>query len=124
MRLRSIGISLSILFTTALLAHHGPVTVKIDAAAKKQPAVTFSHEKHAHDLVKGCDTCHHTQKGLVNSEKTKVIPCRQCHLDPKDPKVPSMREMSMTKNPFHIRCSGCHKTEKKGPTACTGCHKK
>ena len=34
-----------------LFAHHGPVTTKIAAAAKKQPAVTFSHEKHALRLV-------------------------------------------------------------------------
>ena len=122
--MRRIAIILAASIATAVFAHHGPVTVKIDAAAKKQPAVTFNHEKHAHAHVKGCDTCHHTQKGLVNSEKTKVVPCRTCHLDPKDPKVPSMREMSMTKNPFHTRCVQCHKTEKKGPTACTGCHKK
>ena len=124
MRSRTLGTLLLTFIATTAWAHHGPTTTKIDAAAKKQPGVLFSHEKHAHKLVKSCDTCHHTQKGLVNSEKTKVVPCKTCHLDPKDPKIPSMREMSMTKNPFHIHCVDCHKKEKKGPTACTGCHKK
>jgi hypothetical protein len=104
------------------LAHHGPATVNINAAAKKQPAVPFSHEKHA-KLAKSCDTCHHTQKGLTSDEKTKVVKCSTCHLDPKPP-VPSMREMSLTKNPLHVRCIACHKEQKKGPTACTGCHVK
>lgn len=124
MRIRTTAILIFSLFATSLLAHHGPVTVKIDAAAKKQPAVTFSHEKHAKTLVQSCDTCHHTQKGLTSDEKTKVVKCTTCHLDPKDAKIPSMREMSLTKNPFHIACINCHKEQKKGPTACTACHKK
>jgi hypothetical protein len=107
---------------TVVFAHHGPTTLKIDAAAKKQPPVTFAHEKHQ-QRVKACDTCHHTQKGLV-SENTKVVKCSTCHLDPKNAKMPSMREMSLTKNPFHIRCIACHKEQKKGPVVCTGCHVK
>ena len=111
-------------FTSVAYAHHGPGTIKIDEAAKKQPAVTFDHSKHALTRAKSCDTCHHTQKGLKTDEGTKVVKCSTCHLDPKDAKVPSMREMSLAKNPFHIRCISCHKAEKKGPAACTGCHVK
>lgn len=116
-----------VLVTSAALAHF-PKTVNIDEAMKKQPSVTLDHEKHADKLVKSCDVCHHTQKGLTKAEadsgKVEVRKCSACHLDPKDAKIPSMREMSPTKNPMHIRCMGCHKTEKKGPAACTGCHKK
>jgi len=106
-------------------AHHGPATITINAAAKKQPAVSFSHEKHSMTLVKTCDTCHHTQKGLTaeKAKDTKVVKCSTCHLDPKGT-VPSMREMSLTKNPLHMECITCHKEQKKGPTACTGCHVK
>ena len=112
-----------VLFTASVtFAHHGPKTVKVDAAAKKQPAVVFNHEKHA-GVVKGCDTCHHTQKGMTAESTAKVVKCSTCHLDPKD-KAPSMREMSLTKNPFHTLCIDCHKKEKKGPTVCKDCHKK
>jgi predicted CXXCH cytochrome family protein len=108
---------------TLLFAHHGPAKVTIDAAAAKQPGVPFDHGKHAKTLVKSCDTCHHTNKGLTDDTDAKVQKCSACHLDPKDA-APSMREMSMTKNPYHSLCVGCHKTEKKGPTLCKDCHKK
>jgi hypothetical protein len=107
---------------TAAIAHHGPEKILIKAAAKKQPPVMFSHAKHA-KVAKSCDSCHHTQKGL-KSETEKVVKCTTCHLDPKKPGIPSMREMSMTKNPFHERCISCHKTGKKGPTVCKDCHVK
>ena len=110
-------------FLRPVFADQRPASITIKAAAKKQPAVEFSHEKHATKLVKTCTTCHHTQKGLTADSKTKVIKCSTCHLDPKG-KIPSMREMSLTKNPFHIACIKCHKLEKKGPVACAGCHVK
>jgi len=112
------------LMAVAAPAHY-PTTLKIDEAAKKQPPVTFDHAKHGDTLVKACDTCHHTQKGLTKAQTNtvNVKKCSQCHLDPKD-KAPTMREMSPTKNPFHIRCIGCHKQQKKGPIVCTGCHVK
>ena len=127
MRRGAISIVLALcFFSVSAWAHHGPVTTKINSAAKKQPAVPFSHEKHALKLVKTCDVCHHTQKGLkAEGTGMDVVKCSTCHLDPKPPsKAPSMREMALTKNPFHIRCISCHKTEKKGPTVCTGCHVK
>ncbi|MGN6184139.1 MAG: cytochrome c3 family protein [Thermoanaerobaculia bacterium] len=117
---------MAILFSaaTVLFAHHGPATIKINEAAKKQPAVNFSHEKHTKLVAGKCDTCHHTQKGLTTDKDTKVAKCSTCHLDPKNAKTPSMREMSLAKNPFHIRCIACHKEQKKGPVVCTGCHLK
>lgn len=122
--IRWTAVLLAALLATNLFAHHGPVTVTIKAAAKKQGPVVFSHGKHAATLVKSCDTCHHTQKGLKTEEGTKVVACTTCHLDPKNATVPGMREMSLAKNPFHVRCISCHKEAKKGPTICTGCHKK
>jgi hypothetical protein len=112
---------LALSFARPLFADQRPATITIKAAAKKQPAVEFSHEKHATKLVKSCTTCHHTQKGLTADSKLKVVKCTTCHLDAKD-KIPSMREMSLTKNPFHIACINCHKQEKKGPATCNGCH--
>jgi|SRR6185503_14688945 hypothetical protein len=125
MKTRNLILPMLFLFVASMaFAHHGPVTTTISAAAKKQPPVPFSHEKHALKLVKTCDTCHHTQKGLkAEGTGMDVKKCSTCHLDPKD-KAPSMREMSLTKNPFHIRCISCHKAQKKGPVACTGCHVK
>jgi len=101
-----------------------PAKVTINAAVAKQGPVTFDHAKHGSTLVKTCETCHHNHKGLTKDTKAEVKKCTSCHLDTKGNVMTSMREMSMTKNPFHIRCAGCHKTEKKGPTACTGCHAK
>jgi hypothetical protein len=116
----------ALLFPANLAFAHYPGVIKIAQAAKKQPAVTFDHAKHGDKLAKSCDTCHHTNKGLKrdHADTVDVKKCAQCHLDPKEAKIPSMREMSLTKNPMHIRCLGCHKSAKKGPVACTGCHKK
>jgi hypothetical protein len=117
---------LLLLCVSVAFAHHGPDKVTVSAAAAKQPAVTFDHKAHATKLVKSCDTCHHNHKGLSvdNAAKTKVQKCSSCHLDPKDG-APSMREASLQKNPFHnAGCINCHKEQKKGPVACTGCHKK
>ena len=112
-------------FTTgayAVKANAAPAKVTLKDAAKKQPAVTMDHA--AHVKVTKCETCHHTQKGLTEKSTDEVAKCSSCHLNPKDAKTPSMAEMSMTKNPFHIGCIGCHKDGKKGPTKCTECHKK
>lgn len=110
------------LATTMAYGHHGPAKTAISAAAKKQPAVPFAHDKHI-ARAKSCDTCHHTDKGLTKDSDKDVKKCSTCHLDPKAG-VPSMREMSLTKNPFHIACIKCHKEQKKGPAACAGCHVK
>ena len=115
-----------LVFMATLAFGHYPGKVKVDVAAKKQPPVMFDHAKHGDTLVKSCDTCHHTNKGLkkAHAENTDVKKCSECHLDPKDAKVPSMRDASLTKNPLHVRCIGCHKEQKKGPTVCTKCHVK
>jgi len=104
--------------------HHGPEEVTIDAAAAKKTAVVFPHAKHQ-ELVESCSTCHHTNEGMTGDTAVdaEVQACSACHLDPEGD-VPGMREMSMKKNPFHMLCIDCHKTEAKGPTKCDDCHKK
>lgn len=124
---RVVTITVAVVFAlvaTIAFAVTVPEKVTLKAAVAKQGAVTFDHAKHATKLVPKCETCHHDSKGLTKDSKGPVKPCLSCHLDTKGKVMPSAREMSMTKNPFHIRCVGCHKTEKKGPTACTGCHAK
>lgn len=119
----AIATTLAFCFATSVAyGHHTPATAKISAAAKKQPAVPFAHDKHM-TRAKSCDTCHHTDKGLTKETDKNVKKCSACHLDPKAG-VPSMREMSLQKNPFHMVCINCHKTGKKGPTTCVGCHVK
>jgi hypothetical protein len=121
----SLGVIL--LFVAVIASAHYPATIKIDEAKSKQPAVTLDHAKHGDTRVKNCGVCHHTQKDITKevalANKVDVKKCSTCHLDPKSDKIPSMREMSLTKNPFHIRCIGCHKEGKKGPTVCKDCHK-
>lgn len=105
------------------LAHHGPETVTIDAAKDKKAAVEFPHAKHQ-EMVDSCVTCHHTQEGLTVDSDIEVKACTTCHLDPEEETTPSMREMSVKKNPFHIVCIDCHKEQEKGPSKCNDCHPK
>ncbi len=119
-----LGVVLAGLLTATTVFAAVPKEVKIDAAAKKQPAVTFPHEKHATELVKTCDTCHHTNKGLTAANAKDVPKCSSCHLNPAKADTPDMSEMSLKKNPFHMLCMGCHKEQKKGPAKCNECHKK
>jgi hypothetical protein len=126
MRRNVILLSVVFSFVTALASAHYPGTIKVDVAAKKMAPVTFNHAKHGDTLVKSCDTCHHMNKGLTKAQadKVDVKKCSTCHLDPKSPKILSMRDPSLTKNPLHVRCIGCHKEGKKGPTVCAKCHVK
>lgn len=106
--------------TLALAAQQPPDEVVIDAAAAKQSAVTFPHADHV-ERVSDCTTCHHTSEGLTMESAVEVETCSACHLDPEEG-VPGMREMSLKKNPFHMGCIDCHKTEEAGPTKCFDCH--
>lgn len=106
----------------ALAAVEAPDEVVIDAAAAKKGPVTFPHMKHT-EQVESCDTCHHTNEGLMADSAVEVQACSECHLDPEGD-VPGMREMSLKKNPFHSLCIDCHKEQGKGPTKCDDCHVK
>lgn len=123
---RTIIVSVSIAAAAAALlvfAAEMPETVTIDAAMDKKSAVEFPHAAHVEAGV-SCDTCHHTQEGLTADGAAEVQKCSGCHLDPTEEGVPSMREMSPSKNPLHKGCISCHKTEGKGPTKCNECHPK
>ncbi len=103
------------------------MTIKECQANK--PPVVFPHKAHAIDRKLACDTCQHTQKGLKAGSDTLVHKCASCHLDPTD-KAPSCKEKGTSKNPYHIRCLGCHKENAdkengggKAPTKCAACHK-
>lgn len=111
----------AVLAAVAVAAVQLPETVTIDQAKNKQAPVVMSHKLHADTIA--CDTCHHTQKGLT-AEAAEVKSCAACHLDPEKPETPSIREVSLTKNPYHKLCIDCHKKEAKGPTKCAECHKK
>lgn len=121
---KPVSLALAFLFVLATVVLAAvPDKITISAASAKQPPVPFDHAKHT-TRAKTCETCHHNHKGLTKDAKVEVKKCTSCHLDTKGNVMPSAREMSMTKNPFHIRCAGCHKAEKKGPVVCTGCHVK
>lgn len=117
------GLLFVFVVTMVAYAQKPPEKVTFDDVANKQPAVTFDHAKHSTKLVDKCETCHHDNKGLTAKDTSGVKPCRSCHLNPKDD-APSMSEMSPKKNPMHVRCMGCHKENKKGPTKCKECHAK
>lgn len=125
------GIGVAVVLATAALVATvagPPEAVTIDDCANKQPAVNFPHA--AHVELTECTTCHHTQEGLTAESADEVQPCSSCHTEPAEAGTPKCSEMSMTKNPFHITCVGCHKetkkadAETKAPTTCKGCHVK
>jgi len=105
------------------MATNPPETITINEAQAKKPPVVFPHKAHF-ALVDKCATCHHTQEGLAEGANVEVKLCSACHLDPEKAETPSMRQMSLSKNPFHKLCIDCHKAEAKGPKTCNDCHKK
>lgn len=117
----AVGVALVVTVAFAGVANKAPDSVVLDKAKAKRPAVTFPHKLHVAKVA--CDTCHHTNKGVKATDTVVVPSCASCHLDPAKPEVPSIREMSLTKNPFHKQCIDCHKKETKGPTKCNDCHK-
>ncbi|MBI5610484.1 MAG: cytochrome c3 family protein [Deltaproteobacteria bacterium] len=105
-------------------AKNAPDKVSLKECQATKPPVAFAHKEHIAENKLACDTCHHTQKGLKAGSDTPVKKCASCHLNPTD-KAPSCKEKSAAKNPYHIRCIGCHKEkgDEKAPTKCAGCHK-
>ena len=58
--------------------------------------VTFPHKMHQ-EMLKSCKKCHENGPGKIEG---------------------------FGKDWAHKTCKGCHAEMKKGPTSCTGCHKK
>ncbi len=124
------ALAVSVAFLVTARAADMPETITLDSCGDKQPAVTFSHAKHA-ETVK-CAECHHTQPDLTADSGGEVQTCASCHKEPEDPKTPTCSHMSPTKNAFHINCMGCHKDavkkdaslKGKAPVTCKECHVK
>jgi len=104
-----------------LFAKEPPKTVVIDKCKKKKSGVSFNHEAHVKKQKLDCKTCHHKAKNPKAPDKTCAA--AGCHAGKAEGKKPGCAEMSMTKNPFHISCAGCHKKMSKGPKGCKDCHK-
>lgn len=120
-----VALAVVLLVATIVVAapHHAPEEIVIDDAVNKRAAVDFPHQLHWEN-VESCDTCHHENEGLTVEAEVEVETCASCHLDPEEEGTPGIRELSMKKNPYHILCVDCHKTEEKGPTKCDECHPK
>jgi len=107
-----------------------PEKITIDACADKKAPVEFPHK--AHFELTTCVDCHHTSEGLTaeTAKDMEVDACAVCHVEPEEAETPKCSEKSKKKNPYHIKCIGCHKAEKKenaetkAPTKCTACHPK
>jgi hypothetical protein len=99
------------------IAAKAPKQVVIKDCQKTKPPVAFPHEAHVKVAKNNCKTCHHTGQ-------QKACGSAGCHAGKAEGKRPGCAEMSPSKNPFHIKCIGCHKKESKGPKTCAECHKK
>lgn len=100
--------------TSAVIAGNQPTKIVIDKCKKKKSGVAFDHTQHSKKLKIACKSCHH---------KGKNKSCFSCHKGKAKGKVLGCAEMSMKKNPYHVKCAGCHKKMKKGPRKCKQCHK-
>jgi hypothetical protein len=109
---------------SAATASEAPESVTLDGCMAKRSAVEYPHKLHA-DTIE-CVTCHHTQEGLAAESDMTVETCDSCHLSPADEATPDCTQMSLSKNPYHINCVGCHKEDgaETAPTKCDDCHPK
>ena len=112
------------------MAMENPEIITIKDVQDVKPPVIFSHKKHnsSDGLNLKCVECHHNIK---EGEQPKS--CATCHDKEKDDgkkiALKGNPPTSVTKGMFHVKCVGCHKSEKdknaasKAPTICNGCHK-
>jgi hypothetical protein len=83
----------------------------VELLANMYKPAWLNHDLHK-QRVGDCKTCHHYSGN-------SIIPCRKCHdasSNPKDLTKPGLAHI------YHLRCIGCHKENKIGPTECKGCH--
>jgi len=98
------------------------------AAPAYQPqelAVPFQHNEHNKKAkITKCASCHHPlpgmrpvkgKKGATGAERR----CSDCHHERPAPTDRAASLMVVS----HKLCQDCHKTSKKGPVNCSGCHK-
>ena len=100
--------------------------VAIKGCQKKKPPVSFDHAAHVKLLkgAKSCENCHHKVEGKAAKEHA----CTSCHSKPQG-KLGTCADVSLSKNPLHASCIGCHKKElaagkTKAATKCGQCHAK
>ena len=108
-----------------------PEEITLESCGDTQASVTFPHKAHFENVE--CTTCHHSQEGLTLEAAQggmAVETCSSCHVEPEEESTPNCAERGRTKNPFHIRCVGCHRESTaedetlSAPTKCTECHPK
>ena len=97
-----------------------PDETTIDDCVDRRAAVEFPHKLHFDSME--CSNCHHTQEDLSLETSDQAKACGSCHTEPEKPDTPACSQLSMKKNPFHIRCVACHKERAEGPTKCNECH--
>jgi hypothetical protein len=137
MQPRTIVLGVALAFTAGLLATTArgeeekkpPEKVIIKDCQTKKPPVVFPHKAHIAafkklGIEKKCKDCHHNDSKIGQK-------CGDCHKDKEQKGIGKCTSSSPKKNPFHVRCRGCHKQLKKdkpdikvGPTKCKECHKK
>ena len=121
-KLLTVLITLGIMgMVTGLAAKAPPKQVTLDKCKKKKPGVAFDHEAHSKKHKIKCDQCHKHKDGKKKKGKCSDA---KCHAGKAADKKPGCAEASLKKNPYHIKCVGCHKKNKKGPKKCKECHKK
>lgn len=108
-----VGIISALLLAGSAALATPPEIIVIDKAQARKAPVTFPHADHA--AVNDCVICHHTAKA-----PEEAVSCFTCH--GQDPAAPDPTVSSKKKNPFHIRCIGCHTESEAGPTKCSQCH--
>ena len=133
MQPRAIILGVALAFAVGLVATNAtaedpkaPDTVTIDKCKTKKAAVEYPHKTHVEKLPDmKCESCHHgADKPTIDQS------CADCHKDKEQKGVGTCLEASSKKNPYHVRCVGCHKETVKakadaptGPTKCKDCHK-
>ncbi len=108
-----------------------PEEITLESCGDTRAPVSFPHETHFE--ANECTTCHHSQEELTLEAAQggmEVEACAGCHVEPEEEDTPKCTEKSLKKNPFHIKCVGCHKDSKaedetiSAPTKCAECHPK
>jgi hypothetical protein len=120
----------ALLLAQAAFGGKVPEIIVLDKCKKRKPPVKFFHVKHHKRIAKlgqNCTVCHHKGDPAKGPKAGKG--CPSCHMKPVKG-LGTCQDMSLKKNPFHARCIGCHKEQKKkgklvkGPTRCNKCHVK
>jgi len=93
------------------------------AAMDPKPlAVPFMHNEHNKKAkITKCASCHHPLPGVKLPKGKKAVErrCSDCHHQRPTPTDRAASLMVVS----HKLCQNCHKAKKKGPVACSGCHK-